>query len=87
MLRIPLPRNPADHRETPGLGQTVGGRPIIHLLGWQELLALRNLTVWAAEGCIHENRTALAAQLRRDADWLNAVMDQRIRQMRGGARG
>ncbi|MEO3475770.1 hypothetical protein AAFN86_28220 [Roseomonas sp. CAU 1739] len=81
MLRIPLPRNPADYRETPGVGQTVGGRPVVHLMSVSELVFLEMLTRDAARGCLHENRTALGAQLMRDADWLKQVLGARARHM------
>ena len=84
MMRLHLRQNPADHGETLGIGQTVGGRPIIERLTWDELLALRNLTRWAAEGCVHSNRSAKAAQLMRDADWLTHVISQRAQHMAGG---
>jgi hypothetical protein len=83
MLRIPLPRNPADYRETPGVGQTIGARPAVHLMSVGELVALEAMTRFAARGCIHENQTALGAQFMRDADWLKQVIGARARYMTG----
>ncbi|MGK7870971.1 hypothetical protein [Falsiroseomonas sp. E2-1-a20] len=42
-----------------------------------ELVALSHITQWAAEGCIHGNRSALGAQLMADAAWLNRQISAR----------
>jgi len=85
MMRLNLRRNPADYGETPGIGQTVGGRPIVHLLNVAELVFLEMLTRDAARGNIHENRSVIGAQLMRDADWLKHVLGDRARYATGGA--
>jgi hypothetical protein len=85
-MRPNLRPNPADNRETPGLGQTVGGRPVVDHLTLRELVGLWNLTRWAAEGCLHANRTGLAAHLMRDAEWLNHVIVARAEYMAGAGR-
>lgn len=87
MLRTPHPRNPADYRETPGVGQTVGGRPVVHLMSVCELVFLELLTRYAARGFLHENKSAIGAQLMRDADWLKQVLGARARHMTGGHHG
>jgi hypothetical protein len=87
MMRLNLRRNPADYGETPGVGQTVGGRQIVNQLCLSELVMLRDLTRWAAIGCLHENHSALGAQIRRDAAWLDHVLGERARYMSGGEHG
>jgi hypothetical protein len=42
-----------------------------------ELVALSHIVQRAAEGCLHENRSALAAQLMADAAWLNRQIGTR----------
>jgi hypothetical protein len=87
MLRLALPPNPADYGETPGVGQTVGGRPVIHHMNVCELVYLELLTRYAARGFLHENYSVVAAQLMRDADWLKQVLGARARYMTGGCNG
>lgn len=84
MLRVPLHTAPAARGLSPGFGQYVGGRPIVNHLSVAELVMLRDLTRWAAAGCLHENRSALGAQINRDADWLDSVLAARAQYMSGG---
>lgn len=84
MARIPLPRNPADYGETPGAGQTVGGRPVVHQLSVAEIAQLEKLTRYAACGALHEGHSVIGAQLMRDAAWLKAVLGARADYMAEG---
>jgi hypothetical protein len=85
MGALTLPPNPADCGETPGVGQTVGGLSVIHQMSVAELVFLEMLTRYAARGFLHENRSAIGAQLMRDADWLKQVLGAQAQHMTGGA--
>jgi hypothetical protein len=43
-----------------------------------ELDAFARIMRWAADGCLHENYSALGAQLAQDAAWLEAEYSARV---------
>jgi hypothetical protein len=53
-----------------------------------ELVAFQHIMEWAAQGCLHENRSALGAELKADAAWLDRQIGERAEramQRRGAA--
>jgi hypothetical protein len=73
-----------------GLRRHLGATPIsrgfnaaqgVRLLTLAELVALQHITEWAARGAAHENRSALAAELMADAQWLNRQIGIRAARM------
>jgi hypothetical protein len=52
-----------------------------------ELVALQHIMEWAAQGCLHENSSALGAELKADAVWLGQQISARAQQamLRRGA--
>lgn len=82
-LRPPVPMSPAAMGLSPGVGQYVGGRPVIDRMAVGEIVSLEVMTRLAAIGCAHEGNRELSAEFHRDAEWLREVLRERQRRMRG----